>query len=244
MNDTTLARPRQCLPQLADEVFLTDGGIETTLIYHQGMELPHFAAFVLLDDDAGARRCAATSSRTCASLPTPDWASSSRPRRGGPAATGARAGLLARRPWPTPTAPRSSCSKSCARDYATADVPVVHQRLHRPARRRLPARVADDARRGGGLPRRADRGRSRETAADLVTAITMTHTGEAIGIARAAAGARPARVSSRSPWRPTAGCRPGRTLGEAITDGRRGDRRRAGLLHGQLRASRRTWTRR
>ena len=36
------------LPQCADTVFLTDGGMETTLIYHEGLELPHFAAFHLL----------------------------------------------------------------------------------------------------------------------------------------------------------------------------------------------------
>jgi hypothetical protein len=40
---------RQALPQLSDRIFLTDGGIETTLIYDQGIELPHFAAFVLLE---------------------------------------------------------------------------------------------------------------------------------------------------------------------------------------------------
>ena len=44
---------RHALPQLSDRIFLTDGGIETTLIHHEGLELPHFAAFVLLDDDAG-----------------------------------------------------------------------------------------------------------------------------------------------------------------------------------------------
>src|SRR6185312_11918020 len=44
---------RHALPQLSDRVTLTDGGIETTLIYHEGIELPYFAAFVLLDDDAG-----------------------------------------------------------------------------------------------------------------------------------------------------------------------------------------------
>jgi homocysteine S-methyltransferase len=41
------------LPQLADEVALTDGGIETTLIFDDGFDLPEFAAFVLLDDRAG-----------------------------------------------------------------------------------------------------------------------------------------------------------------------------------------------
>jgi S-methylmethionine-dependent homocysteine/selenocysteine methylase len=45
---------RDNLPQLNSGVpFLTDGGIETTLIYHEGLELPHFAAFILLEDDKG-----------------------------------------------------------------------------------------------------------------------------------------------------------------------------------------------
>jgi hypothetical protein len=37
------------LPQLTgDRLFITDGGLETTLIFHEGLELPDFAAFVLL----------------------------------------------------------------------------------------------------------------------------------------------------------------------------------------------------
>jgi S-methylmethionine-dependent homocysteine/selenocysteine methylase len=44
---------RTGLPQLGGELFLTDGGIETTLIFHRGLELPAFAAFVLLADEAG-----------------------------------------------------------------------------------------------------------------------------------------------------------------------------------------------
>src|SRR6188472_2662677 len=47
-------RYRTGLPQLDDDaLFLTDGGIETTLIFHQGLDLPLFAAFVLLKDDDG-----------------------------------------------------------------------------------------------------------------------------------------------------------------------------------------------
>jgi S-methylmethionine-dependent homocysteine/selenocysteine methylase len=34
-------------------MFITDGGMETTLIFKQGLDLPHFAAFVLLDDPDG-----------------------------------------------------------------------------------------------------------------------------------------------------------------------------------------------
>src|SRR5918994_1858170 len=42
------------LPQLdTDDLFLTDGGLETSLIFHQGIDLPHFAAFDLLKDDEG-----------------------------------------------------------------------------------------------------------------------------------------------------------------------------------------------
>src|SRR4051812_47944547 len=44
---------RSGLPQLGDALFLTDGGIETTLIFHEGLDLPLFAAFVLLDDEEG-----------------------------------------------------------------------------------------------------------------------------------------------------------------------------------------------
>jgi len=38
---------RKSLPQLGGDFFLTDGGIETTLIFLEGLELPDFAAFDL-----------------------------------------------------------------------------------------------------------------------------------------------------------------------------------------------------
>lgn len=41
------------LPQLNGGLFLTDGGIETTLIFLEGIELPHFAAFDLLREESG-----------------------------------------------------------------------------------------------------------------------------------------------------------------------------------------------
>ena len=44
---------RERLPQLGNELFLTDGGLETTLVFHRGLDLPCFAAFDLLKDDAG-----------------------------------------------------------------------------------------------------------------------------------------------------------------------------------------------
>ena len=48
-----MAKYRNHLPQLSGEVFLTDGGIETTLIFHEGLELPYFAAFDLLKHPVG-----------------------------------------------------------------------------------------------------------------------------------------------------------------------------------------------
>jgi S-methylmethionine-dependent homocysteine/selenocysteine methylase len=49
-------RYRHHLPQLDGELFLTDGGIETVLIFHEGLELPEFAAFDLLKDEQGTEQ--------------------------------------------------------------------------------------------------------------------------------------------------------------------------------------------
>lgn len=49
-----MSRYRQQLPQLNGQAFLTDGGIETTLIFHEGFDLPDFAAFHLLRIKQGA----------------------------------------------------------------------------------------------------------------------------------------------------------------------------------------------
>ncbi len=44
---------RHALPQLGSTQLLTDGGLETTLIFHTGIELPYFAAFTLLSTAEG-----------------------------------------------------------------------------------------------------------------------------------------------------------------------------------------------
>jgi homocysteine S-methyltransferase len=44
---------RAQLPQLSGEMFITDGGMETTLIFDDGIDLPDFASFVLLNDADG-----------------------------------------------------------------------------------------------------------------------------------------------------------------------------------------------
>jgi homocysteine S-methyltransferase len=50
-----MSKYRTCLPQMGSKLFLTDGGLETTLIFHQGIELPCFAAFDLMRT-AGSKR--------------------------------------------------------------------------------------------------------------------------------------------------------------------------------------------
>lgn len=43
-----MAQYRSALPQVGGNLFLTDRGIETTLIFQDGLELPDFAAYALL----------------------------------------------------------------------------------------------------------------------------------------------------------------------------------------------------
>jgi homocysteine S-methyltransferase len=48
-----MSKYRNHLPQLDSDLFLTDGGLETTLVFLEGIDLPHFAAFDLLKDQDG-----------------------------------------------------------------------------------------------------------------------------------------------------------------------------------------------
>jgi S-methylmethionine-dependent homocysteine/selenocysteine methylase len=51
-----MPRYRHSLPQTRGPLFITDGGLETTLVFHEKMELPAFAAFPLLREDAGREK--------------------------------------------------------------------------------------------------------------------------------------------------------------------------------------------
>jgi len=53
MAKTQGAKYRHRLPQLDGRKFLTDGGIETCLIFHEGWNLPMAEAFVLLESERG-----------------------------------------------------------------------------------------------------------------------------------------------------------------------------------------------
>lgn len=48
-----MPRYRHALPQLAGQPLLTDGGIETVLIFQEGIDLPCFASFPVLQSDSG-----------------------------------------------------------------------------------------------------------------------------------------------------------------------------------------------
>jgi S-methylmethionine-dependent homocysteine/selenocysteine methylase len=174
---------RRTLPQLSDEVFLTDSGIETDLIFNGGWSLPEFAAFVLLDDAAGyvalrdyfLRHVAVAGSFGCGLiLEAPTWrASRDWGARLGYSAAQLRSvneraiSLLAdiRRAHPSSPIVISGCigPQSDAYDPSSRMTADEAQVYHREQIDSLAA-----------------------TEADLVHAMTITYADEAIGITRAA----------------------------------------------------------
>ena len=112
-----MSKYRHRLPQLRNALFLTDGGLETTLVFHEQVELPYFAAFTLLKTRQGIerlRRYFETYTRIALEhgvgivleAPTwranPDWA--------------AKLGYDAPR-WPMPTGWASACCSKCASSW-------------------------------------------------------------------------------------------------------------------------------
>jgi S-methylmethionine-dependent homocysteine/selenocysteine methylase len=180
-----MARYRDNLPQLAGGLFLTDGGIETTLIFHEGHELPLFAAFDLLQRDGG-REALRKYFRTYADLArkhgvglileSATWRASP----GWGAKLGYSAGALA-------DANRQAIALlSAIRDeYESDTTPVVISGCIGPSGDGYdPATwmTEGDAERYHAMQAET----FRDTEADMITAITMTHAAEAIGVTRAA----------------------------------------------------------
>ncbi len=73
------------LPQVSGLPVVNDGGLETDLIYHHGVDLPYFAAFPLVDDDRGRDRLVqyydeyveiARAAGVAVQLDTPTWRAS------------------------------------------------------------------------------------------------------------------------------------------------------------------------
>jgi S-methylmethionine-dependent homocysteine/selenocysteine methylase len=202
------------LPQLEGDLFLTDGGMETWLVYSQGFELPQFAAFPLLDDPRGfdALRTyfvpyieIARTNGVGLVLDAPTWRASS--HWGG--LLGYDAGQLA------DFNRRAVALLEEIRGEA-ADVRIVIGGCVGPSEDAYaPSEQvgADEA----YAYHRPQIDTFAETAADFVNALTLTYAAEAIGIAQAAAAAGlPVAISFTVE---TDGRLPsGQTLGEAIEE--------------------------
>lgn len=181
------------LPQLDGRVFLTDAGLETTLIFIEGHELADFASFPLLETDTGVaalRRCydayvdVARRDGRGIVLETPTW-------RANPD-WGSRLGYG---PGDLDRINRAAVRfiRSLRRD--DSDVEIVISGNLGP---RGDGYVTGDTMTAGeAADYHGPQVRSFAAAeANLVTALTLTYTDEAIGIARAASEADIASVIS------------------------------------------------
>lgn len=209
----TQPKYRDRLPQLGHTPLLTDGGIETTLIFHDGLDLPLFAAFTLLSSNAGRaalRRYYESYIRIARSQ---------------------KAGLvLDSATW---RASRDWCQQlgydDAAMDQANREAVALLFELREEFEASEPFVISGNiGPRGDGYVVNATMSPDEaeayhvtqvatfaEAGADMVSAITMTHTGEATGIARACARQRiPLALSFTLE---TDGCLPsGQPLGDAI----------------------------
>jgi S-methylmethionine-dependent homocysteine/selenocysteine methylase len=176
------------LPQLSGEpVFLTDGGLETTMIFHKGIDLPLFASYKLLEDSEGRAALREYFSRylkvardhgagfildTATWRSNPDWG----------AQLGDDAAALDR---------INRDAVAFARERSAEhvlDAPVLINGVVGP---RGDGYVVADAMSAEEAERyhSAQVGSFAAAGADMVSAITMTYAEEAIGIARACAAA-------------------------------------------------------
>ncbi len=147
---------RDHLPQLDGGVFATDGGIETTLIFHEGHDLPLFAAFDLLKDDAGTEALRSYFERYAALavdrgvglvLESPTWRSSPRWAQ----ELGYSAGELDRM-----NRKAIALMEDVRARYESAGTPIVISGCVGPQGRRLQPSGDPQFRRGERVPRRAD----------------------------------------------------------------------------------------
>ena len=206
---------RRRLPQLDGRLFLTDGGFETTLVFHEGHVLPYFAAFDLLTDKAGQAMLRRYFERYAALARDGGSASCWRRRPGARTRTGRPSSATT--PWrsltPTGRGGAPAAHRAAVRDRPTPI--VISGNLGPRGDGYVPGARMSAARR-----RTTTRRRSRAFAAseaDMVAAFTMNYVEEAIGIVRAAhAAAMPVAISFTLE---TDGRLPsGKSLAEAIED--------------------------
>jgi S-methylmethionine-dependent homocysteine/selenocysteine methylase len=179
---------RTHLPQLSGDLFLTDGGIETVLIFHEGLDLPEFAAFDLLKDEQGTERLRSYYAPYVALargrglgfvLESPTWRANPR---------WASAIGYDREQLDRFNRKAIALLEEIRDAQEPGGAPIVisgcvgpHDDGYNPAEL-LTAEAAQQY-------HSTQIGTFADTAADMVTAITMTYADEAIGVARAAAEA-------------------------------------------------------
>jgi S-methylmethionine-dependent homocysteine/selenocysteine methylase len=211
---TDVTKYRSALPQLGGDFFMTDGGLETTLIFLEGQDLPEFAAFLLLETPEGEgvlRKYFLTYAELAKRFNTglvletatwranPDWGEKLGYTKDSLAEANTKAVRLI---------------EEVRSDYETPETPIVISGCIGP---RGDGYIVDDVM---SDKEAADYHRVQietfaGTAADLVTAITMNYTEEAVGVARAAEQANMPVVLSFTVE--TDGRLPtGQSLGEAI----------------------------
>ena len=209
-----MARYRKTFPQLTGSLLLTDGGLETTLIFQEGLNLPEFAAFDLLKDAFGYEalykyfRTYATLAqayRVGCILESPTWRASTD--------WGAKLGY-SKLTIAEFNHKAVTLLHTIRADYETNTTPIVISGCIGPRgdgynpTELMTAKESEDYH---ALQIEI----FEEADADLVTAITMTYPEEAIGIARAARAANMPVVISFTVE--TDGCLPtGQSLGDAI----------------------------
>lgn len=182
-----MAKYRNALPQLGSGFYLTDGGIETTLIFHEGLEIPDFAAFHLLktlEGEAALRKYFRTYAEIASRFGTglildgATW--------GANADWGTRLGYM---PDALANANRKAIHllEEIRNEYETDRTPVVISGCLGPRRdgyvsdRTMSEQEAEDY-------HLAQIETFAGSAADMVCALTMNYVEEAIGIVRAARG--------------------------------------------------------
>src|SRR3712207_6192187 len=183
-----MALHRQSLPQLSGAPFLADGGLETSLVFLDGVELPAFAAFPMLADEDGRQRLRryfepylslAAQRGAGFVLDTPTWRAN--------ADWGEKLGYDAEA-----LAVINRASVAFAKElrdaFATDRTPIVVNGVVGPRGDgyRVEAAMAAETARDYHA---AQVGAFRDAGADMVSAITMTYAEEAVGVAQAAAAA-------------------------------------------------------
>lgn len=184
-----MAKYRDDLPQLSDKLFLTDGGMETYLIFHEGVHLPFFMAFPLLNDPQGLARVRDYYERFCAMaretgsglvLESPTW--------------------RANRDW----GERIGYSKQDLADVNRRAIDLMAETRARFETPNSPMVISGNIgpRGDGYVPGQQMSAEAaqdyhgeqievfRQTEADMVSAFTLNYADEAIGVARAAMAAR------------------------------------------------------